>query len=413
MKILLLTEMFPPHAGGSRVYYYNLYKALLTQFSDQAVVLTKKVPGWKEFDQCESTENLQIIRRGKPLRTTKYYELPKITMPLVETLWLLYKQKIDIIHAGDLYPPGVIALLIKRVLGIPYVAYCHGEISQTDRYRYQPVVRNWIYREADAVVANSEYTRRSLLEIGVPAVRIHKITPGVDLEQFAPRPANADLVRQFFLQDKTVLLTVGRLVSRKNHATVIRAVANVSHELPGLQYLIVGEGPEEAGLRRLVQELGLAKVVTFVGRVSSQLLPDFYNLCDLFVLPNCQDINGDVEGFGMVFLEANACGKAVIGGHSGGTEDAIVDGVTGCLVEPENVDELSAMLKRLLLNSTFRQNIGFAGLRRARSEFDWRTRARRLREVSSEVVERWRVSRIHNFAGISSVSTTRKSGRNA
>jgi len=184
------------------------------------------------------------------------------------------------------------------------------------------------------------------------------------------------------------VLTVARLVARKNHAAVIQAVAKIHHQVPGLRYLIVGEGPEEGNLRRLVHELGIATIVTFVGRVSQKLLPDLYNLCDVFVLPNCQDSSGDVEGFGMVFLEANACRKPVIGGRSGGTEDAVVDGVSGYLVNPEDVDELSVTLKRLLLNSTLRQNLGSAGLRWARSEFNWGTGARRLREISSAIVER-------------------------
>lgn len=389
-RIALLTDRFLPHKGGSRLYYYHLYKNLVTQFPDAVTILTKKVAGWQEFDRLESGEHLRIIRHGRPLDTTKYHELPKMLLPLADTLWLLAKKKIDIIHAGDLYPPGVIALLLKRILQIPYLAYCHGEISQTDRYRYQPLIRNRIYREANAVVVNSEYTRQTLLEIGISDKRIHKISPGVDLEQFQPRPVDPDLVREFGLQNKTVLLTVGRLVSRKNHATMIRAVARIFREVPLLKYLIVGEGPEEAALRTLAKEQGVGDVITFVGKVPQKQLPDFYNLCDLFALPNCKDSSGDVEGFGMVFLEANACGKPVVGGLSGGSADAIVDGVTGYLVHPEDMDQLSETLKRLLMDSALRRQLGSAGLRRAKNEFDWQSRARRLREVSSEIVRRRR-----------------------
>ena len=412
MNILLLSEMFPPHAGGSRVYYYHLCKSLLSQFDDRIVVLTKKVPGWKEFDGAETTRNLRVIRHGKPLQTTKYHELPKIAMPLAEAAWLCQREKIDMVHAGDLYPAGVIALLLKKTLGIPYLAYCHGEISQTDRYRYQPIVRNWIYRNADAVVANSEYTRESLLGIGVAENRIHKITPGVALEEFTPRPVNSDLVRQLSLHNRRVLLTVGRLVSRKNHATVIRAVAKIAGELRDLKYVIAGEGPEQENLRKLAEELGIADIVVFAGRVPAELLPDYYNLCDLFVLPNCEDEGGDVEGFGMVFLEANSSGKAVIGGRSGGTTDAVVDGVTGCLVEPTNVDELAAAMKRLLVDADLRGAMSRAGLQRARSEFDWQSRGRRVREISIDVVEERNNRRIPNRAGIVSESRPGKSGGN-
>jgi len=127
--------------------------------------------------------------------------------------------------------------------------------------------------------------------------------------------------------------------------------------------------------------------VTFVGDVSNAKLPEFYNLCDLFVMANREATDRDIETFGMVFLEANAVGKAVVGGRSGGTADSILHGVTGFLVNSEDVDEIASVLRRLLTNAPLRRELGEGGLRRARDEFSWKSRAALLRGISREIVE--------------------------
>lgn len=399
-KIILLIDYFLPHAGGSRNYYYSLYKSLVRQFPDQVTILTKKVPGWKAFDQQESTKNLRIIRRGRPLATWKYHQLPRAIFPFAHALRLVRKNRIDLIHSGDLYPPGVISFWLKRLFGIPYLAYCHGEeVTQTDRYRYQPNVRNHIYLSADALVAASEFARQNLLRIGIPENRIHKITPGVDFERFCPRPACPTLVQQLGLQGKTVLLTVARLIPRKGHRFVLRALAAIHRDVPGLRYLIVGEGSEEKNLRGLVAELGLGEAVGFVGVAPQEQLPDLYNLCDLFVMTNWEEADGDTEGFGMVFLEANASGKPVVGGQSGGTAEAIREGVTGFRVNPQNTEELAGTLKRLVLNPGLRRQMGSLGLQWVRAAFNWESRARQLREISREIIRQTAASSLRNLGG--------------
>jgi phosphatidylinositol alpha-1,6-mannosyltransferase len=387
MRTLLLTDAFLPHMGGSRVYYYNLYKSLVSQYSDQVMVLTKKVPGWREFDRAESAGPLRIFRRGRPLPTLKYWQLPKITAPLLDTLRILRRERIEVTHAGDLYPQGVISVLFKRWLGVPFLAYCHGEqITQTEPYRFQPILRNWVYRHADAVVANSDFTRNHLVRIGIPPERIHMLTPGVDCDRFSPRPRNPELVRQLGIEGKRVVLTVSRLVPRKGHRAVLQAMARLTGGLHDCVYLIAGEGPEEESLRRMAAELGIQENVIFLGRVSSERLPDIFNLCDVFVMPNYEAAGGDIEGFGMVFLEANAAGKPVIGGRSGGSVDAVVDGETGVLVDGTNIDELAGALERLLQDGNLRARLGSAGLARAREHFSWAARAQHLREINRRIL---------------------------
>jgi len=391
IRMLFLADNFLPHAGGSRVYYHNLLKHLVAQFPDEVTVLTKKVAGWEEFDRRESTETLRIVRRFRPLPNLKYQHLPKGIFPFWEASQLARGRGFDLVLCGDLYPPGVVGLGLKRLFRTPYLSFSHGEeITQTDRYRYQPMVRNRIFNGAEAVIAACEFAGQNLIRIGVPQAKIHKITPGVDADRFVPRPPRPELVREYGLQDKRVILTVARLCRRKGHDVTLRAVARILSDLPDVRYLIVGTGPEEGRLRTLAAELGIDAAVTFVGYVPDDRLCDYYNLCDVFVMPNRQEEDGDIEGFGMIFIEANACGRAVIGGRSGGTADAVQHGVSGFLVDPLDLDELTATLKLLLANAELRQKLGLAGLRRARAEFGWQSRARMLRQVCEAVVEQSR-----------------------
>ena len=385
-KILMLTDSFMPHAGGSRKYYYNLYRRL-PDFGDmQVTIATKKVPGWKEFDQRASTDSFRIVRRFRPLSTWRLSELPKGLGPFLQTVWHVYRERPAVLHVGDLYPPGVIGVILQKMMGLPYVAYCHGEdIAITDRARYWPRIRDVIYQGASAVVANAEFARQNLLRIGIPDSRIVKITPGVDLERFTERSAREDLKQKWNLAGKKIVLTVARLVSRKGHDLVLRAIARLKQDLPEVVYLIVGHGPDEQRLQALAVELGIKDAVRFAGHVPEELLPDCYNLCDVFAMLNREEANGDLEGFGMVFLEANAMGKPVIGGRSGGTAEAIEDNVSGFRVAVDQVEELTGALRMLLTDANLRRRIGEAGRERVQREFQWRDRARKLYDVTMEI----------------------------
>jgi phosphatidyl-myo-inositol dimannoside synthase len=386
-KVLLLTDAFLPHAGGSREYYYNIYSKLVDLGDSEVRLLTKKIDGWEEFDRSVCSEHFRIVRRFKRLPSWKVQELPKGLGPFLQASWHVLRYRPAIAHAGDLFPPGITAMALKKLLGLPYVVYCHGEeIPQLDRYKYQPKVRNRIYLNADAVIAASEFTRNNLIKLGVPSERVCKIVPGVDSARFCPMPRRADLVERYRLQGKIVVLTVARLVPRKGHRIAVEAFSKICHEVPNAHYLIVGTGPEEARLRQMVSEAGLNERVTFAGYVPAEQLPDIYNLCDVMVMPNRQESDGDVEGFGIVFLEANAAGKPVIGGRSGGAIEAIAEGRTGYLVNPEDSNELAMVLRRLLIDRNLREELGQEGKRRVRTEFSWASRAALLRALNRKIL---------------------------
>lgn len=389
INYLVTADSYLPHSGGSRVYYAALYKHLLAQYPDTVTLLTKKVPGWREFDRIESAGNFRIRRRFRPLPNWKYWQWPKALPQFLHAAGTALGGRYDCLHCGDLFPQALNGVLVRQIFKLPLLIFCHGdEISQIDKRRYQPRVRDFIYRHADAIIAANQFACDGLARIGIPKERVHKLTPGVNLEHFQPRPKRPDLIDRYRLQGKKVLLTVARLVPRKGHKIVLEALPKVLAEVPNLKYLIAGEGPEKERLQALARELGLQDTVVFVGDVGHDQICDFYNLCDVFAMINKLDEGGDVESFGMVFTEANAVGKPVIGGRSGGAAEAVLQCQTGFLVDPESAAEVAGRLLLLLKNDELSKRMGAAGLERVRLEFNWASRAQALREISADIVMR-------------------------
>jgi phosphatidylinositol alpha-1,6-mannosyltransferase len=184
-----------------------------------------------------------------------------------------------------------------------------------------------------------------------------------------------------------VLLTVGRLDCRKGHDMVVAALPLLLKEFPALRYVIVGEGPEREKLAELAREKGVAERVLFAGFQPDERLAAYYRACDVFIMHN-RALENDVEGFGLVFLEANACGKPVVGGRSGGAVEAVVHGVTGFLVEPNDAQGLVQTLRKLLGDSALRREMGMAGRRRAAEEFSNRGQAAKMWRRLAQVKQR-------------------------
>jgi phosphatidylinositol alpha-1,6-mannosyltransferase len=384
-KIALLTDAFLPHAGGSRVYYFNLYRRLARDFDRGVVVLTTRTPGSEPFDQTSTFPGFEIIRRSTPLPDWRIKRAARVFRTFFHALGLKLARRVDLLHAGDLFPQGLVCVWMKILFGTPYIAYAHGEeITQTSRFRYQPGIRNLIYRRADAVVAANDFAQQLLLQIGIDAARVHTIYPGVDSVRFSPGPSDA--TQALGLQGRTIMLSVGRLVPHKGHRILLEAMAALPATTPRPCYLIAGEGPEKEGLIARVVALGLDDDVVFLGKVSEEELPELYNLCDLFALANC-DHRGCVEGFGMVFLEAGACGKPVLAGRTGGTSGAVLDGTTGLMFDPENLEEVTSALNLMLSSPELRRRLGSAGRDRVVEIFSWDESARRLNDVCAHVLD--------------------------
>src|SRR5579872_1032935 len=333
--ILLSVDAYLPWSGGSRIYYDNLYRRLSNRHGLAIRVESSHCAGDVEFDRASSTPRFVICRQGERFPDWKLKRAPTLAGRMLRIAFSGVQTAPAAIHCGDLFPQDAAGLLLRKAARIPFLVFVHGdEVSQTEGRKLQPLVRDAIYRGADAIVAANAYAYQKVAAICGGAERITMITPGVDCTAFRPGDRPEWIARKYELGDSPVVITVGRLVKKKGHETVLRSLHAVLKRIPDLKYLVVGGGPEETRLRNLVEELALAHCVRFTGDVPHKELADFYRAGDVFCMVNQEDPSGDIESFGMVFIEAGASGKPVIGGRSGGTAQSIVDGRTGFLCSP-------------------------------------------------------------------------------
>jgi phosphatidylinositol alpha-1,6-mannosyltransferase len=234
--------------------------------------------------------------------------------------------------------------------------------------------RKRILKYVDYFFPVSTYTADLLEEKGVDPYKIDVVINGTDPDLFYPKE-EVDLRRELKLEGKKVLLTITRLVSRKGIDTVLASLPSVIEKYPDIIYLVVGDGDYKEALKDIVDRYNLGNYVRFTGKIPHKNLISYYNLCDVFVMPSKTELP-DVEGFGLVFLEANACGKPVIGSKSGGIPSAIKHKETGLLVEEQNPEELKNAIFTLLDNPEFSKELGKKGRERV---LEKRTGTRQLK----------------------------------
>lgn len=380
MSCLLVANFFTPIKGGSAVVYEALCK--FSPRGSMAVLAPwrlfadgSEIPGWREHDALANypVYRMELLRpREEAAPATRLHSLWRwltIDLPLrgrifLEVRRIVKERGIKVICVGELVSGSWIGLMGKRFLGCKMISYIHGEEITTELgYRFYGQQRRRYLRKADAVVAVSRFTQKALTrQMGVDPRKIHLFHNGVDIERFQPGAPRADLIERHGLAGKKVILSVGRIVPRKGFDAVIRALPSVIARVPDAHYLIVGSGHFRVTLEALVAELGLADHVTFAGLVADEDLADYYRLCDLFVMPNREMPDGDTEGFGLVFLEANACGKPVIGGIAGGAVEAVRNGENGLLVDGWSVVDIADAIARLLTDGDLHSRIAARGL---------------------------------------------------
>jgi phosphatidylinositol alpha-1,6-mannosyltransferase len=281
------------------------------------------------------------------------------------------------IHCGKCLPEGFLAWVIKCWRGVPYLCYVHGEELMLARTSKE---LTWMTRRALCgaayVIANSRHTR-DILERGwgVRPSRIVVMHPGVDTRRFVPAEPDPALRTRLGWHNRRVILTVGALQKRKGQDMLIRALPAIRERCPDVLYSIAGEGWERAYLEGLVASLGLQDFVQFRGIPDDVELLSCYQQCDLFALPNRQ-VGWDIEGFGMVLLEAQACGKPVVAGASGGTAETMDAPTTGWVVPCDAPDELGRAVVRLLADAEGRARMGALGRHWVIERFDWEARGR-------------------------------------
>lgn len=375
-RYLVLTELFLPTKGGTAVWFDEVYRRL---GGKEIHIVTADVPGAREYDAGHPNSvhrlNLKRVPWLRPESLGMYLKF------FGKSLWLALTNRFDAIHAGRALPEGLVAWLVARLTGRPVVIYAHGEEltgwGKGNKYR----AMRFALRHADTVIANSDFTRDTLIGMGVGPERIVMIHPGVDVERYRPGLPFQDLRDGLGLKPGAQLvLSVGRLSRRKGFDTVIRCMPRLVEAGLDVHYAVIGIGEDRDYLGALVAEHGLGDRVHLLGHVPMDDLPRWYNACDLFVLAN-RDIAGDTEGFGIVYVEAAACGKAAIAGKAGGTGSAVLDQVTGLRVSADGSDEVLRALLALLPDQNMRDTMGAAGLERARSSLSWDAVAQQTRQL--------------------------------
>lgn len=373
MKRLFVTSEYPPIIGGQATYFRNLWAD-----SDPSGDLLLLPHRCREYASRFPGRNYCFCRA--PLGTSWPARILRVAWVTLCVLRLASKHRPAEIHAGQFFSAGVAALACRLFLGTPYVLYVFGaDIMELSGRAVMRAVSRAILGRCRGVISCSHFTMGFIRRTYTVHSPLFVVNPGVEERYFSPDAALAGKLREKYgLADKRVLITVGRLVERKGHDIVIGCLRALKKKVPDIHYLIVGDGPNRATLERLARAYGVRSDVTFCGAIPYGELPAHYLLGEVFIMISRQiDLKGDVEGFGIVYLEANAAGLPVIGARTGGTPDAVSHEVNGLLVEDAiSEPQIIAAAESLFLDEPFRCRMAAsAGLFALEHSWEGRRRA--------------------------------------
>ena len=365
-SLLVSGAYFPPQVGGIS----HFMQAISSALGSERVCCLTGVPNNNQVNRSVgSGSHPRVYRRPTAFSKGDYLQALAWSTTIGQIMIQERPRAVQFATASESY----LGPLLRRWLNLPFVIYAHGnEILAAMRDDWQKPRR--ALQEADRIFANSHYTARLVEQAGVQSKRIEILNPGCDTNHFRPLQPRLDLRRQLLgsRERDRVVLSVGGLVARKGQDMVIRALPQVLQSIPNTVYLIVGGGPDRERLESLAVAMGVRDRVVFTGYAADSDLPHIYALSDVFIMPSRINVEAcDVEGFGLVFLEAGACGKPVIGGRSGGISDAIVEEKTGFLVTPHDPDNIAQVLVRLLSDKELSGRMGEEGRLRVINGFSW------------------------------------------
>jgi len=374
----MITELFLPTKGGTAVSFDDDFRRL---GGKEVHIVTADVPGAAEFDRTHPNRIHRLVLKRIPW--LKPESLVMYTKLFLTSLWIAVTQRVDAVFAGRVLPEGLVAWAVGRLTGRPVLTYAHGEeLTGWGRgKKFQAMC--FAFRHADWVLSNSDFTRDTLVNlIGVAPDHIAIVYPTVDEDRFHPGLSGHDLRAGIGLAERhKLILSVGRLQRRKGFDNVVRALPALVQGGLDVHYALIGIGEDREHLGQLAQELGVSERVHFLGHVSYDDLPRWYAACDLFAMLN-RDIDGDTEGFGLVFLEAAAGGKPAVAGTAGGTGSAVVAGETGLRVDGESIPAITQALARLLRQPDLAAAMGRKARERVLDNFTHQRRVDQLRELA-------------------------------
>ena len=352
--VLFVTNDFGPRAGGIETFIIGLIQR---RPFGQTIVYTSFQENSAQFDaDWLANYGVRVIRdRSKILLPT-----PRVALHL---RGIIKKEGITTAAFGAAAPLGLLSASMKRAGVLRTVALTHGhEVWWAKVFPFNLLLRR-IGSTVDVLTYLGEFTRKAIskaLSARAQSAMV-KIAPGIDVEHFIPTDASP-LRESLGLADKKVIVSVGRLVHRKGQDHLVEAMPEILKNVPRAHLLLVGEGPYREHLQNLVHQLKLESSVTFIGRIQYQDLPMYICVGDIFAMPSRSRLMGlEVEGLGIVYLEASSCGLPVLAGDSGGAPDAVIQNETGLVVSGTDNKEIASAAVALLTNLEASQKMGTVG----------------------------------------------------
>ena len=374
-KILCITNDFGPRAGGIETFVIGLIERLP---KNSVIVYTSSQPDSAAFDRAwmENYGVLVIRDKSKVLLPT-----PRVSKAVRN---ILRRESITTVFFGAAAPLGLLAHGLRRAGAKRIVALTHGhEVWWAKVWPF-----SWAMRRIGSGVDNltylGDFTRRQISRAltDSAASAMVKIAPGIDTDHFAPRADAQALRAELGLSEKKVIVSVGRLVHRKGQDTLVESMPQILSQIPDAHLLFIGEGPYKDYLVKRTAELKVSDAITFIGRIQYAELPRYICVGDIFAMPSRSRLAGlEVEGLGIVYLEASACGLAVVGGKSGGAPDAVLEGETGFAVDGTSTNAVAEAVITLLKNPDRANQMGARGRQWIVDEWRWEIWAKKFAQL--------------------------------
>ena len=351
---LFITNDFGPRAGGIETFVHGLIERLPR---GSVIVYTSAQPDSDKFDAKWLSEfGVEVVRdRSKILLPT-----PRVIKACQK---LVKSRKLTRVAFGAAAPLGIMARSMRSAGAEKIVALTHGHEVWWAKVPPFSFAINFMSKNIDAITYLGDYTRGEISkaisknDVG----KLVQIAPGIDVDHFVPTDSS-ELRAQLGLADKAVIISVGRLVHRKGQDKLISALPAIRAAVPNVHLVLVGVGPHQKYLENLVAKLNISDCVTFIGRINYSELPKYICVGDIFAMPSRSRFFGlEVEGLGIVYLEASACGLPVVGGKSGGAPDAVLVGETGVVVDGTSSSEIAEACIDLLNNPELCALMGATG----------------------------------------------------
>jgi len=338
--------------------------------------VTIVAPRFPDTDAFDRAEPVRVVRFGG------YYVGWLRLFPLLAAAWP-HIRSADLILPINIAYGGPLAYLAGR----PYIALAYAyEFLKFSRVAPVAAFYRRVYAQARGVIAISAFTRSQLADFGVAPDHIEVVHPGAPEVRLLPPERLAALRHRFVLDEGPVILAVGRLVPRKGHLTLVRAMPRILERYPNAILAIAGQGPMSYWIAQETWRHGIRNQIRLLETLDDEEIAGLYQACDVFALPTGDESStsrlGQVEGFGLVFAEAGAYGKPVVAGRSGGVADAVLDGETGLVVEPNDPEALAKAILSLLDDPNLANRLGENGRRRVEGELNWAAFTKRLLEIA-------------------------------